>query len=133
MAKSNFYINIHADALASPNPNESFIQPVSELARLILAYYKCRDYSWPDFAEAIVWAVTEMGEAGELHMARELNRWQRNNPDRKEEYDPDRMGEELGDAIMMLMVAGLVSGVDPIACLVKKLEDKSDGVISILR
>jgi NTP pyrophosphatase (non-canonical NTP hydrolase) len=69
---------------------------------------------------AMAFATTEMGEAYELLLARDGG-WVRNNPEKKEEYTAERFGEELGDAIAMLMFAGYVEGIDPLLSIKEKL------------
>jgi NTP pyrophosphatase (non-canonical NTP hydrolase) len=98
------------------------------LVSMIERYYEARAYFWPDAEEAILWTITELGEACELLLARKQG-WVRNRPDGKEEYSRGRFEEELGDAIMMLLVAGIVSDVDPLVALREKMKRRlnSDG------
>ncbi len=50
--------------------------------------------------------------------------WVRNNPEAHPVATRQDFSEELGDVIMMLMVAGLVDGVDPLDALYAKMERK---------
>jgi len=97
---------------------------MSCLARAIDAYYRCRGLKWPTTEQALMFAQTELGEVYELLLARESG-WVRNNPDDKPEYSDQALAEELGDTVMMLIVAGLAAGVDPIEALLDKMEEKA--------
>jgi NTP pyrophosphatase (non-canonical NTP hydrolase) len=96
---------------------------MSELGEYIQRYYVIRDLKKSNVWQNLAWATTEMGEAYELLLAREGG-WKRNNPDTHPEWDKKKFGEELGDAIMMLIVAGQVEGVDALDALVDKLTRK---------
>lgn len=74
----------------------------------------------PDADTAVAWAITEIAEAIELLLDRKED-WVRNNPGDKETYTPARLAEELGDAIMMLLVAGYVEDLDPLQAMIDKL------------
>ena len=78
---------------------------------LIRNYYKVRGLKWPTVEQAMMWTQTELGEVYELLLARDGD-WVRNHPWNKAMYSPGALAEELGDAIMMLIVAGIVEGVD---------------------
>jgi len=89
----------------------------------IIRYYSERGLVWPkDAFEALAWAHTELGEVYELLLARKD--WVRNNPGDIEEFSPVRFAEELGDVLMMVVVAGLVENVDPFIALQRKMERK---------
>lgn len=98
-----------------------------EVYNLILQYYRKRGLKWPDFDNAMKFALTEIGEVYEIDLAREGG-WVRNNPDAKPAFDKDALGRELGDVIMMLMVAGIAEGVNPLAALVNKINKKLETV-----
>lgn len=87
----------------------------------IVAYYTSRKYQIPNVWEAMAWAHTEMAEAYEVLMAKK-SEWVRNNPQNKPDWDPELFAEELGDAIMMLIVAGLTQGADPLQAMIDKLD-----------
>lgn len=93
------------------------------LLDVVYEYYAARGLHWPKDADtALQWALTELGEAHELLLTRK-GPWQRNHPDaHPEKFDLDAFGEELGDVILMLMVAGTVEGIDPEQCLRLKIE-----------
>lgn len=91
---------------------------------LISRYFELRQYQMPDVWEALAWADTEKGEALEVLLAKKGG-WVRNNPDGKPGWDPDLFAEELGDMIMMLVVAGQAEGVDPLEALVRKMKRKA--------
>jgi hypothetical protein len=85
----------------------------------IIAYFEARGLKYPDALEALAFETTEKAEAYEILLARKT--WQRNNPDSKPNWSPDRLAEELGDMIMMAVVAGVVEGVCPISALRNKM------------
>ena len=98
-----------------------------ELCEIILDYYETRELKWPDFNDAMKFVVTEMGEAYEVDLIGKG--YTRNNPNNKPNFTTEaerqtKLGRELGDAIMMLQVAGMVEGCDPIRELVLKLGRK---------
>ena len=97
-----------------------------DLVKLIKDYYDARGLSWPTSTEAILFAMTELGEAIDLALMQPGNMWVRNNPD-KEVFTYERFAEELGDTIMMLMVAGIVIGVNPLVELEDKILGKMEG------
>ena len=89
---------------------------------LIREHYAQTGKHWPTPEEALLWCNTEIGEAADLLLMKDPGKWVRNNP-HKEQYTDERFCEELGDAIMMLIVAGLVTGSDnPLRTMVAKLE-----------
>ena len=94
------------------------------IAEAIRRHYITTGKNWPTPTEAILFAITEMAEAAELLLMYDPSKWVRNNPEAKEEYSDSRFCEELGDAIMMLVVAGLKTGVNPLHSLVQKLAGK---------
>lgn len=94
----------------------------TNLLDLIREYYKARNLVWPSSHTAILWAITELGEVCDLLLNNEDEAWVRNHPDDHELYTPDRYAEELGDAIMMLIVAGMVECVDPLKTLCDKMQ-----------
>ncbi len=95
---------------------------MSELALAIFFYYDERDLLWPDFEQAMAFAHTEIGEAYEVYLA-QFEGWVRNDPDH-EPFSAARLAEELGDAIMMLVVAGIAYGIDPVQALREKMAHK---------
>lgn len=97
--------------------------PRDELTWLIIKYWAERNLTTPNVWEALAFAQTELGETYEVLLADE--RWVRNNPDHKETiFRSLDFAEELGDTIMMLIVAGLSLNIDPIAALRKKIQRK---------
>ena len=97
------------------------------LTRIIADYFNQRGLVWPSDADiALQWAVTELGEAIELLLTRKTG-WVRNNPsDHVYNHDEflQNLGEELGDIIMMCIVAGTVERVCPVTSLLDKLDRK---------
>lgn len=84
-------------------------------------HWKREGKVWPDTIEAIGWAITEMGEVMECWLAGRRD-WVRNNPeDHPVELDKREMAGELGDAIMMLLIAGYTLGYDPLELIREKL------------
>jgi NTP pyrophosphatase (non-canonical NTP hydrolase) len=96
-------------------------------ARIIRAkiteLYLTRGYKWPDEMQALAFVNTELGECYELLLAKTKG-WKRNNPRDKQPYSDDDFAKELGDAIMMLCVAGYVCDVDPIEAMLSKMDVK---------
>jgi hypothetical protein len=86
----------------------------------VLHYFSKRKLVWPSFKDAMQWAQTELAEVYELDLARSGD-WVRNNPQDHPPFDKDKLAEELGDAIFMLIVAGLVEGVDPLEAMINKM------------
>ena len=81
---------------------------------LIREYYEKKGYRWPTQWEAMAWAVTEMAEAYEQLLA-ETSGWVRANPGaHPTEFNLADFELELAHAIMMLQVAGMKVGADPI-------------------
>lgn len=96
------------------------------LRQLIDAYYYRRALSWPDTSEALLWALTELGEVCEV-ILQQKGGWKRNDPSKEEKLSrdmfDDRLAEELGDVIMMVQVAGQTQGLDPLGALVEKMTE----------
>lgn len=95
----------------------------ADLSEFILYYYEKRGLKLPDFNSAMKFVQTELGEVYELDLAREGG-WVRNNPESKPKFSREELAIELGDVIMMIMVAGIVEGVDPLKALIDKMERK---------
>lgn len=96
---------------------------MSNLVDKIQEYYDKRGLKFPNFDNAMKFVATEIAEVYELDLSR-IGGWVRNNPDSKPDFDKNALAEELGDAIMMLVVAGMAEGVDPIEALQNKMERK---------
>jgi len=97
---------------------------MNKITESVLEYYAKRQLVVPNFDEAIHWHTTEVAEALELHLQTVGQDWVRNNPDSKELFSFEKLGEELGDAIMMLIMAGVSYGVCPLESLLQKMERK---------
>src|SRR5688572_12188954 len=95
----------------------------NELTDLTQDYYDFRNLKFPNFHQAMSWVHTELGEVYELILARDGG-WVRNNPETKEAFSKERLAEELGDAIFMLIVAGMAEGVDPLKAMEHKIREK---------
>jgi len=85
-------------------------------------YYTARGLVYPTAEQALMWAMTELGEAADELLRK--TKWIRNNPAKETDYDNDKFVEELGDTMMMLMVAGMVSGKDPLKAMEEKIRRK---------
>lgn len=96
---------------------------VEEIRSFIHQYYRMRGLKFPDFNQALKFALTELAEALELELSLHGG-WVRNNPSGKEHYTDKRMEEELGDVLMMVIVAGMALGLDPITGMISKMERK---------
>ena len=91
---------------------------------LIREYYEQRGLVWPaDANEALDWAITELAEVKELLLARRGG-WVRNNPEAHPDFNRQLLAVELGDLVMMTLVAGMVEGVDPLEALTSKINRK---------
>lgn len=99
------------------------------ITKVVLDYFNKRGLKFPNFDDAMKFTLTEIAEVYELDLAR-TGGWIRNNPYNKPAYNKEEMAEELGDAIMMLIVAGIAEGVDPIEALNRKIERKLKKVAS---
>jgi NTP pyrophosphatase (non-canonical NTP hydrolase) len=93
------------------------------LSDIIKEYYEKRGLVWPNFDNAMKFVATEIGEVYEIDLDR--NTWVRNNPEDKPKFNKDDLAKELGDVLMMVMVAGIVEGVDPLDALLGKIYDKT--------
>jgi len=121
--------------LYAMNPYASIDQPTlfniddytsgdwTPLSKRIEFYYEVRKLTWPSFKEAMEWAMTEIAEVLELDLARGP-KWVRNNPKDHPLFSESKLAEELGDAMLMLQVAGMVEGVDPLFSLYSKMNRK---------
>ncbi len=112
--KDQFHLNMH---------RARHIDAARELIEMIDWYYAERGYKFPDAWEALGFLNTELGEVYEVLLAERAG-WVRNHPEDKPGYSPERLGEDLGDVVMMAVVAGLARGVNPLECLSAKLHHK---------
>lgn len=103
---------------------------MKDLTTLLDEYYNKRGLTWPTTEEALFFALTELGEACEwLLLKNPERRWVRNNPkDKATSFNKAEFGIELGDVIMMLIVAGLQASTDPLLQLREKLERKLENL-----
>lgn len=94
------------------------------LVKDIITYYEARGLKWPsDYGKSMMWFNQERAEAEEIYLAKEGG-WVRNHPEEAPEWNQERFTEELGDMLMMVIVAGLVEGVDPVTALRNKMKQK---------
>lgn len=100
---------------------------IMELKEIIENYYEIRGLKWPDIWEALAFAHTEMSEVYEIILSRNGG-WTRNHPENKPEFSKESLSEELGDSILMLLVAGYVEGVNPIQSLKDKISKKLEKI-----
>jgi NTP pyrophosphatase (non-canonical NTP hydrolase) len=94
-----------------------------DLIELVKFYYEKRGLKWPDIWEALAWQQTEIAEVYELLFDRSGG-WVRNNPEDKPKFSKEELAKELGDAIFMLLVAGIVEGVNPLQAMEDKMKTK---------
>lgn len=97
---------------------------MSSMLDILTDYYETRKLKTPNFEDAMMFLHTEIGEVYELRLA--LKNYVRNNPHTKPTYSGNALAEELGDVIMMAIVAGMVEGVDPLKALIHKLSKKAN-------
>lgn len=95
-----------------------------EVMEMVCEYYRIRNYKWPTMDEALYWFHSEIGEVYELLLAKSGG-WVRNNPNDHPPYSDEHFEEELGDGILMLLVTGRVSGVNPLRAMFSKMVRKS--------
>lgn len=93
-----------------------------QLRNYLVYYIKERPLIMPNFDDAMKFVITELAEVYEFDLSRKT--WIRNNPDDKPSFSKEKLSEELGDAIMMLMVAGIAEGVNPLKSLYEKTQLK---------
>lgn len=103
--------------------NKHFGVQELDIVDLVKDYYRKRGLTYPSFDNAMKFLQTELAEVYELDLAR-IGGWVRNNPQNKPEFSKEKLAEELGDAIMMLIVAGLAENVNPIQALESKMQRK---------
>ena len=108
---------------------------MSDILEAIKNYYQKRGLVWPDFDSAMKFVATEIGEVYEVDLARKT--WVRNHPENKPKFSKERLAEELGDVIFMLLVAGIVEDIDPFQAMLSKMEkklekDSPDNSINVL-
>ena len=85
--------------------------------------YAAKGYKWPTAEEALGFLATELGEAFEHLLAGKG--FVRNHPESKPQAGEwEGFSEELGDIIMMAMVAGMVTGHNPLKSLLNKINRK---------
>jgi len=88
--------------------------------KIIKDHYARTGKQWPTPEQALLWVATELGEAADCCLTWTPG-WVRNNPDKHPVATEEQFAEELGDIIMMTLVAGIVVGVDPLEALYRKL------------
>lgn len=81
-------------------------------------YYRARKLKKPSTGEALLWAMSELGELVDVYMEKKGG-WVRNH--KKPIYRPERFGEEAGDVIMMIIRACMNEGVDPLEHIERKM------------
>lgn len=96
-----------------------------EFSNMIMEYFAKRGLKYPDFDDAMKFAITEIAEVFEIELSQ--REYVRNNPESKPKYDEDKLEEELGDVLMMIQIAGMVKGLNPLGGLLRKIERKLGG------
>lgn len=99
----------------------------NEIIDLIKEYYIERNLQWPTFSDALKFVHTEIAEVYELDLDR-IGGWTRNHPENKPKFSKESLSEELGDAILMLLVAGIVEGVNPLESMINKMNLKLEKI-----
>ena len=94
-----------------------------KLSELIRAYYQIRELKEPTTTEAILWAMSELGEACDVLLEMKGG-WTRNHPEDKRDT-VDALAEELADTLMMIMVAGHTIGFDLEEVLIERMKRKA--------
>lgn len=101
-----------------------------DLIAEVLNYYEKRGLAFPNFDNAMKFVMTEIAEVFELDLDRS-GTWVRNNPQNKPKFNKEDLSEELGDAIFMLVVAGIAEGVNPIQSLLNKMNRKLEKIANM--
>jgi NTP pyrophosphatase (non-canonical NTP hydrolase) len=97
---------------------------MTDLLSLIKEYYDYRKLQYPpDAWQSLAFSTTELAEVYELLLDRQGG-YVRNNPESKPKFSKERLAEELGDAIFMLLVTGIIEDVDPLQALENKMRTK---------
>lgn len=99
-----------------------YTQHVSDLHLAIKEHFNIRERIYPTVEDGLLFAITEISEAIELWIIQKD--YIRNHPNSKEKYSKERFAEELGDAIYMLMITGIVAGVDPEKAMLDKMRNQ---------
>ena len=96
----------------------------ADIMRLVVAHFADSGKYMPDMRDALLFAYSEVAEASDILLTN-TGDWVRNNPDKHMRgFDgvwQRELAEECGDAIMMLMIAGLNAGYNPIEALINKI------------
>lgn len=95
---------------------------MEQLKNYVVYYIKEKPMIMPNFDDAMKFVTTELGEIYEVDLSRK--EWIRNNPQDKPTFSKEKLSEELGDAILMLIVAGIAEDVNPLTSLVEKMNRK---------
>lgn len=98
---------------------------MSNLADEIKDYYGKRGLTIPNLYQALGFVNQELGEVYDVVLNMDGN-WIRNNPQNHQAKSLSELSDELGDVIMMVMVAGIYNGIDPIDSLREKMRRKLD-------
>jgi len=102
---------------------EDAIDP-RRVAQMIDEYFKVRGLKKPTPEQAVLWAMTELGEAAD-ELLRRSGPWVRNNPEKMRSFDRAAFVEELGDTILMLLIAAHeLDRSNPLVAMVSKIERK---------
>ena len=103
---------------------------MNSLSELINNYYSVRGLKQPDAWRSLAFAHTEIAEVYELLLDRDGG-WIRNNPGDKNKFSKERLEEELGDVLMMIMETGISEGVDPERGLRNKIQRKLEALKNV--
>ena len=90
------------------------------LFETIFSHFVSKGKIWPNVDDSFHFLDTEIAEAKELLLAKK--NYRRNNPDKKEPYSSERLAEELGDALYMVIVKGIVTNTNPIHAMLNKMK-----------
>lgn len=95
------------------------------ISSMVRNYYDSVPIDLPESADiALMWVQTELGEVYEILLTRK-GPWERNHPDdHPTKFDLQQLGYELGDVLMMIIVAGLAEGIDIERCLEDKIKQR---------
>mgnify|MGYP001310960742 CR=1 FL=1 len=90
------------------------------IVNIVNGYFKFRNYKEPDTTQAFLFLTSEVGELADKLVHVQSEDWVRNHPENKN----DDIAGEIGDVLMMLTKTAATLGLDPIDCMLEKMERK---------
>ena len=92
---------------------------IPPLLQIVKAYGKFRKFVWPkNVSQSMLFLMSELGELADA-IVNEMADWVRNNPGRER-----KIGPEIGDVLMMLIVTASFFDIDPLQAMLDKMKSK---------